>query len=238
MIKRWAKSIARKMGYVISAYDSARDPLAVRNSLFRQMGISVVFDVGANTGQYGHDLRKAGYHGRIISFEPLAAAYRQLSESAATDPQWTACNFALGEREGTAEIFISRNSWSSSMLDMRDELIQAAPDSKYVNKEMISIRTLDSVFNKHVAENDGVFLKIDTQGYTRQVLSGASDSIGRIRGLFVEMSLIPLYAGEPLIGDVITMLYDKGFALRMIEPEFIDRSSGHLLQVNGLFSRI
>lgn len=43
---------------------------------------------------------------------------------------------------------------------------------------------------------------------------------------------------EPLIGDVISMLYDKGFVLVSIGPEFIDRKTGQLLQVNGLFARV
>lgn len=81
-------------------------------------------------------------------------------------------------------------------------------------------------------------MKIDTQGYTKPVLSGASNSIDKISGVFVEMSLVPLYAGEALIGEVISMLYERGFVLLAIEPEFIDKKSGRLLQVNGLFSRV
>ena len=51
------------------------------------------------------------------------------------------------------------------------------------------------------------------------------------------MSLVELYSGEPLIGEVTSMLYEKGFNLLCIEPEFVDKKSGRLLQVNGLFGR-
>lgn len=34
------------------------------------------------------------------------------------------------------------------------------------------------------------------------------------------------------------MLYEMGFVLLTIEPEFVDKESGRLLQVNGLFSRV
>ena len=198
----------------------------------------MVLDVGANAGQYGTHLRATGYQGDIVSFEPLSSAYKVLAEAVALDPKWTACHCALGERDGTSEIFVSSNSWSSSMLGILPEHTTAAPDSKYVDKEVISIKTLDSLFDENISSGERVFLKIDTQGYTKQVLSGANKSIDKISGVFVEMSLVPLYAGEPLIGEVISMLYEKGFALRAIEPEFIDRKNGRWLQVNGLFSRV
>lgn len=237
MSKALIKRFAQKMGYVISAYDPTRDPLVIRQSLFDKQHIEVVLDVGANAGQYAKHLRGTGYQGRIVSFEPLSSAYKVLAEAAVGDPKWTACHCALGEREGTSEIFVSSNSWSSSMLDILPAHMDAAPDSKYLNKEAISIKTLDSLFNTHVSVDEKTFLKVDTQGYTKQVLSGASESIEKIAGVFVEMSLVPLYAGEPLIGEVISMLYERGFVLLAIEPEFIDKKSGRLLQVNGLFAR-
>ena len=238
MSKVLIKELAKKLGYVISAYDSMRDPLEIRKSLFEKLGINVVLDVGANAGYYAKDLRMTGYQGRIVSFEPLTSAYKALAEAAALDPKWTACHCALGSEVGASEIFVSSNSWSSSMLDILPDHTSSAPDSKYVAKEVISIKTLDSLFDEHVSAGEKVFLKIDTQGYTKHVLIGANNSIDKIRGVFVEMSLVPLYAGEPLIGEVISMLYEMGFVLLTIEPEFVDKESGRLLQVNGLFSRV
>ncbi|HSC47142.1 MAG TPA: FkbM family methyltransferase, partial [Gammaproteobacteria bacterium] len=43
--------------------------------LFAKLDIDCVLDVGANQGQYGAMLRKAGYRGRIVSFEPVAKTY-------------------------------------------------------------------------------------------------------------------------------------------------------------------
>jgi FkbM family methyltransferase len=237
MSKVLIKKLAKKMGYVISAYDPKRDTRAIKKSLFETLGISLVLDVGANAGYYAQDLRRAGYQGKIVSFEPLSSAYKVMEEAAALDPKWTTCNCALGETDGTSEIFISSNSWSSSLLGILPEHTNAAPDSQYVAKEVITINSLDSIFDQYASADDKVFLKIDTQGYTKPVLDGASNSLDKISGVFVEMSLVPLYAGESLIGEVISMLYERGFVLLAIEPEFIDKKSGRLLQVNGLFTR-
>jgi hypothetical protein len=48
-----------------------------------------VLDVGSNVGQFGVNLRNAGYRGRIISFEPTSAAHARLKQNAAHDANWT-----------------------------------------------------------------------------------------------------------------------------------------------------
>src|SRR5215471_13906702 len=80
-----------------------RTPFSSDDAGLRQMlthlGISVVFDVGAHVGQYATRLRNIGYRGRIVSFEPQAAAFAELSEKAMLDPQWEVIRLALGDRE-------------------------------------------------------------------------------------------------------------------------------------------
>ena len=49
---------------------------------FDAFGIDLVFDVGANTGQFASEIRDSGFNGRIVSFEPLSSAHRQRMKSA------------------------------------------------------------------------------------------------------------------------------------------------------------
>src|SRR3989442_7013142 len=49
-----------------------------RSLLFRGQRVQFLLDVGANTGQFGSLVRKCGFLGPIVSFEPLAAAHRKL----------------------------------------------------------------------------------------------------------------------------------------------------------------
>lgn len=237
MLKNYIKKLAKKNGYTIAKYDPKKDPNEIRKTFLTQNNINVVLDVGANQGQFALQMRNNGYRNKIVSFEPLSSAFNKLKEVSISDSNWIIQQYALGRDNVEAKINVAANSYSSSLLNMNDTHALAAPDSVYVEKEEIFIKTLDSIYDSHVGKDDRAFLKIDTQGYTKNVLEGAELVIDRILGILVEMSLVELYSGEPLIGEVTSMLYEKGFSLLYIEPEFVDKRTGRLLQVNGLFEK-
>ena len=68
-----------------------------------------------------------------------------------------------------------------------------------------------------------------------QIIEGGEGSIERICGMQLEMSLAPLYDGETLIGDMISFLSEKKYALVSIEPVYCDIKSHELLEVDGIF---
>ena len=75
-------------------------------NLMSKYGIDVVFDFGANNGQYGRRLLSMGWRKPIISFEPLSAAWQKLSANARPYPNWQIENMALGATDGEATINI------------------------------------------------------------------------------------------------------------------------------------
>ena len=104
----------------------------------------VVLDVGANVGQYRQRLRNVGYKGLIISFEALPFLFNELERSALSDPNWKiAPCAALGDVGGWADMNVSANTASSSLLAMREEHSKAAPESRYVRKEQVQVMRLD-----------------------------------------------------------------------------------------------
>src|SRR5438874_2500337 len=84
--------------------------------IIAQLGITVVPDVGAHRGQYALRLRRLGYYGRIISFEPQAEIFEKLMKQTAKDPLWEAMPLALGDYDGEAVLNLSANSMSSSIM--------------------------------------------------------------------------------------------------------------------------
>jgi len=220
---------------VILEYDDL--PIAGRMKLFRHYGINLVLDVGANIGQYGRDLRCNGYAGRIVSFEPLTSALARLQAAAQNDPHWQVVPLALGDQNTRAKLNIAGNSESSSLLEMLPRHREAAPDSRYIGAEEITVRTLDSVFNEYHQADDRTYLKIDAQGYEPKILAGARESLPNIVGLQMELSFVPLYRDQMLFLEMVHLLQQSGFRLMSLEPVFRDEKTGELLQVDGIFFR-
>jgi FkbM family methyltransferase len=205
---------------------------------FRQFGIDLVLDVGANTGQFASEIRQCGYEGRIVSFEPLSQAHGELVQASEGDHKWDAYpRCALGDHNGEVEINIAGNSESSSILPMLESHRSAAPESEYQGKEIVSIKTLDAVAGQYLKDARAPFLKIDTQGFEWHVLDGARDTLPHIKGILVELSLVPLYEGQHLWREVIDRLEAEGFTLWAFKPVFSDQVSGRTLQVDGVFYR-
>lgn len=207
-------------------------------SSMRKFEIDLVLDVGANTGQFASEIRQGGYAGRIVSFEPLSQAHAELQQSSAGDPLWDAYpRCALGDHDGEVQINIAGNSQSSSILPMLESHRSAAPESAYQGKEIVPIKTLDTVAGQYLKDARAAFLKIDTQGFEWQVLDGARDTLPHIKGILVELSLVPLYEGQHLWREIIDRLEAAGFTLWAFNPVFSDQASGRTLQVDGVFYR-
>lgn len=206
--------------------------------MLEHFGITLVLDVGANTGQYVGYLRAAGWTGKVVSFEPVASVHGVLANNAAGDAAWkVAPAMALGAEDGEAEITVSRETDMSSLLPLRDEILAVSPSSGAAGTEKVEVRALDSLFDDYAGADDRVFLKIDTQGFERAVLDGARNSLPRIIGLQVELSLTPLYQGEALWRELVDRLEGEGFDLRFVLPGYYDRHLHRMLQIDGLFFR-
>lgn len=235
-MKAFLKHLARKFGYDIMHLPS--EPLLrQRLSLLQNHDIDLIFDIGANEGQYVKKMRALGYQGKIVSFEPLLDAYDKLKQCAGADPLWTVVNSAVGNYDGEAEINVSQNSYSSSLLAMLPLHLASAPDSKYIAKIRVPICKIDTIIDQYAEAGRKLFVKVDTQGYERQVFAGCAGSLKKIVGFQMELSLVPLYQGETLLPEMIDLLRARGYKLMLLESGHCSYATGELLQVEGIFYR-
>jgi hypothetical protein len=144
---------------------------------------------------------------------------------------------ALGNANSEAVIRIAGNSTSSSLLPMNDTHVRAAPTSAYTGSEPVTVRRLDAIDIPALRVDGRALLKIDTQGFEMQVLQGAESLLGRILGVQLELSLVPLYDGQADYRDLIAWLADRGYHMWNLIPGFVDQNSGRMLQFDGMFFR-
>ena len=227
----------RRLGLVVRKLESSNDEYQVIRDTLRASGADVVLDVGANVGQFGDLVLETGFAGDLISFEAIPEVHERLvSHARARSRAWVVAPCAaLGSKAGQTVINIAGNSVSSSLLPMRSEHVEAAPESAYVRTEVVRIERLDELAAKLIRPNGRLMIKIDTQGYELEVLAGATGLLPRTVALQVELSLVPLYEGAATFVEAVRQIESRGFELFSIAPGFKDRRTGRLLQVDGIF---
>ncbi|HZX48791.1 MAG TPA: FkbM family methyltransferase [Nitrospirota bacterium] len=235
---RMPRVLLRKCGYDFVRYVEASSLANARRlSAIQDNQIDIVLDIGASEGCFGQKLRNSGYKGRIISFEPLTDAYETLLRVSGNDQLWQTVNTAIGNYNGDALINVSGRRTSSSILQMLPSHVEAAPESRYITKEQVQIRCLDSILDDLSTRNNRIYIKIDVQGYERSVLQGAAEMLKITSVVEVEVSMIPLYEGSILHAEMIKELDNLGFYLISWEDVFTDPQTGYVLQSDCIFAR-
>lgn len=235
-IQSSVKRLVRRAGVDIVRYPG-KDPAHARAKLLRHLGVDVVFDIGANCGQFGTELRSHGYVGTVVSFEPLSEPFGILRERAGRDGAWEVVRAAVGEATGETIVNIAGNSLSSSLLPMLPAHVDAEPTSAYIGQETAPMVSLDEVYDRYTTDRSCPFIKIDAQGYERQVLAGAAASLPRVVGVQVELSLVPLYEGAMSFEEGLQSMRAAGLEMARLDPVFEDPRTGRLLQCDGVFVR-
>ena len=181
-------------------------------TLLSRLGVTLLLDVGANTGKFAESVRLTGYAGSIASFEPNPIDYQVLNSLASDDARWTTKCCALGETDGVVPLNVTgSNSVFSSILTPRD----TPPVSDVVP---VPVRRLDGLWGEFVRPDDRVFLKTDTQGYDWNVLQGAGDKLADVVGIQIELNVIPLYERSPHYLKMLQFLESNGFLITELRP--------------------
>ncbi|MDO8450886.1 MAG: FkbM family methyltransferase [Rhodoferax sp.] len=190
--------------------------------LFDVKQIDLVFDVGANKGQYRDYLRAhIGFKGMILSFEPHPECLAEITRRSATDDNWKVFPYALGAQQGVLQFNLMRDSqFSSFHAPIQPERLDRGSDNVVERTVDVRIDTLDFVFDglKRSFQFARPFLKLDTQGYDMEVLRGASTCIAKFPAIQAELSNIPIYSSIVGLGQSIAELNQLGFDLGAIFP--------------------
>jgi FkbM family methyltransferase len=182
------KSIVRKALHR-RGLDLVRTPSMLSFLEFHR--VDLVLDVGGNIGQYGRDLRDRGYTGRIWSFEPVQAVFDKLQAGARGDDRWQVTRSAVGATPGQATINVSEATVFSSIKSANKTARDFDSRVASVEKQVVPVATLNDLTKDETARH--IFLKIDTQGFEKEVLDGASILLPKLVGIQLEVPVQNLY---------------------------------------------
>lgn len=197
------------------------------SQLLQRLNIDCVLDVGAHFGEYGRFLRGIGFAGLIISVEPVEANFERLEREARGDGHWAVHHLALGARDGVSEINVTEGTDFTSFLSPNAYSTAEFPgSSRVVRRERVPVQRLDRFVQDCLggAGNPRVYLKLDTQGYDLEVLRGAEGCLHRIVALQSEVSVKPIYEGQPSLTEALTHLGTLGFEVGGLYPVTRDQA--------------
>ena len=228
-IKRVIQKAARVVGLHLGRYPPV-DSLAYHvKTVFRELEIDCVLDVGAHEGEFAALLRDLGYAGDIISFEPVAATFATLARARAGDKRWRGHNIALGAADTELALNIYAGSVFNSFLKpAANGTTRFRAATQIVRVDKVPVRRLESILDGILIARPAarIFLKIDTQGYDLQVVRGAGRQLGAICALQSELAARATYEGMPTLPEALAELDQLGFEVTGLFP--VARELDHL----------
>lgn len=148
-------------------------------SLLRQRvsGSCIVFDVGANLGQFLGATLAAFPDGRcdVHCFEPGVGTFRRLSERHGTVANVRLNNVAVGKERGEATLWYDQEGSGIASLTKRD---LAHFGVRFDSSETVTTTTLDAYCVEHGIPRIDL-LKLDIEGHELDALNGAAELFRR-----------------------------------------------------------
>lgn len=190
-----------------------------------------ILEAGAHIGRDTVQLADLWPEGRVYAFEPVARIFHQLIENTQSFPNVNCFQFALSDKNGETEIFISSGaSDASSSLRKPQDHLTFHPDVQFQAAEVVKTITIDDWAASNKVERID-FLWLDLQGMEFNVLKASPNILKTVQAIYTEVNLIPLYEGTQLYPEFKHWLIDQGYK---VVKEFIPwKDAGNVLFVRA-----
>lgn len=194
--------------------------------LFQPNETLTIFEIGACEGEDSIKYARLFPNATLYAFEPLPNNIKLMEENYAKYGVTNVFTYnqALSAQEGTAEFYVSEgrpedapeSDWDygnkSSSLLPPDKHLETASFVKFNQKIKVNTTTIKSFCEANDIETVD-FIHLDVQGAELIVLEGASNFISRIKAIWLEVSKVPLYKGQPLVDEVKEFMSRNNFLL-------------------------
>jgi FkbM family methyltransferase len=177
----------------------------------------IVFDVGANKGNYIKMVIEINQNSKILAFEPDTTAYNKLKNIKSDNV--TLHNFGLSDKVGDFEFYNREDELGSEHSSLYKDVITDIHKVGFIST-FYKFSTIDNfVKENNISRID--LLKVDTEGHELAVLAGAKETIktGKVPVIhfeFNEMNVI----SRAFFRDFIQMLSEYDF-YRMLPDNLV-----------------
>lgn len=232
---RYYKSPGTKLKSIISKGFSFASHEIVSQLVQIDPLIKTIIDVGANKGQFTVAASNFYPEAMIYSFEPLKSVYEILKKNVA-GRNCKCFNFAVGDSSGEIEFYENQYSLASSVKKITKKQNELFPETNKTEKIIVPLNTLNEIIpSLHLVNK--ILLKLDVQGYEKEVINGALHCLDRISYLLIEMSFVRMYEEELLFEEMHSFLSDLGF--NILSPLGVLYSNkNQILQIDMLYKNI
>ncbi len=169
-----------------------------------------------------------------VFFEPNPEAAQRLRDSLRYA---TVIDRALSNSSGRKRLYVTRNPLCTSLLKPNAALLQhygVAPHFEVVGESEVECARYDSLHQAGLAPAPDA-LKIDVQAHEYQVLLGFGGLLQHCLAVQIETQFYPVYEGQKLIHDAVTLLEAYGLVLRRVRPS--SNFMGDLVEADVYFTR-
>ncbi len=206
-------------------------------AMLNYLNIDTVFDVGANIGQYAQRLFSMGYSGVIHSFEPqekcvsFANRLKENFRINGLNHNWHIHQQALGDKDEVKTFHISEADVCSSF----NPSFNTAVTSKNIATADLQITTLDNYIEKNKMGLGSAHLKVDAEGFDKEVLLGSKQTLQNVKSVEVESKFLPFSPDEWISSDLLSYLKDFQLYPVNITMDVIDLAMGSLIGGDWFF---
>ena len=155
----------------------------ILNQYLKKVTRPVLFDVGANTGEYTQMLAITFVDAHIYSFEPNNRTFEQLNKILL--PNIKCFNIGLGAEKKNAKIYTYADSLESQHASLYKDVFTDIHHTTQVIEIDFQLDTIDNFCKKQAIDKID-FLKIDTEGHEHEVLKGASAMLAAGKILLIQ----------------------------------------------------
>ena len=136
--------------------------------------IKVIFDIGANEGNYSKKIMELNPNAELYAFEPHPKTFKKLQE-VADEFSFKAFNFGVGDKNETLKIYDYKYKDGSQHASIFKDVIEKVHKSEFIEHKINLIKIDDFCKNSNIAKIN--LLKIDAEGNELNILMGAAELI-------------------------------------------------------------